>query len=792
MNYTNCYEKCKYYFYYNNETNKYYCTEEQKCPIEYNKLKIENNECIEDCKIDNLYKYEFQKKCYSKCPNNTILSESKDYYCEPQCSKEFPFELVTTQQCVSNCSISDRQNNLCIINYISEDKEESVSVKDEVISNIREDLTNNFNTSDIDEAGDIIIEEKGMKVTITSTENQKENEKNPNITTIDLGECETKLKEYYKIPLDKSLYILKLDVNQEGMKIPKIEYEVYYNLNGKNLEKLNLSVCSNMKIDISIPAEINDDLDKLNKSSGYYNDICYTSTTEDGTDISLEDRKKEFIDNNKTLCEENCEFTQYNYETGKVVCSCNIKINLPLVSEINIDKNKFFDSFIDFNHVINYKIMKCYKNLLNKKRFFNNFGSFILIPVIIFHFISVISVCVSGNKYIKHKIKEIVIAKNEFKLLEEKYNKYNILFNDLTKKDKKSKKKNIKKKKLNKKYAKTTEGNIEYNAENKRKNVKNNNKNNVQGHKRIKYIEIKDRNEIINSPPIKSRSKKFKKQKQNNSVLKTLNTGNDEIPEHSRKNSKIKKSNTKEDLVKDAKKYIEYKKILKPNENELNSLSYKKALNLDKRKYWGYYCSLLKENHLLLFSFLPRNDYNLKITKIDLFFINFAMNFTVNALFFNDSTMHKIYEDCGEFNFNYQITQILYSSIISLILFSILRISALTENNVLAVKHQKKGNLNVEKIKTYKMLTIKFISFVFISFIMLFAFFYYLACFCVIYKNTQIHLIKDTLISFGLSLIFPFFTCLIPGLFRIPALSNKNNKREALYKFSKFIEILAG
>ena len=240
------------------------------------------------------------------------------------------------------------------------------------------------------------------------------------------------------------------------------------------------------------------------------------------------------------------------------------------------------------------------------------------------------------------------------------------------------------------------------------------------------------------------------------------------------------------------KNILNIKKILKPNENELNSLSYKKALNLDKRKYWGYYCALLKENHLLLFSFLPTNDYNLKIIKIDLFFINFAMNFTVNALFFNDSTMHKIYEDSGEFNIIYQIPQILYSSIISLILFSIVKISALTENNVLAVKHQKKRNLNVEKNKTYKILNIKFILFVFISFIMLFTFFYYLACFCVIYKNTQIHLIKDTLISFGLSLIFPFFTCLIPGIFRIPALSNKNNKRETLYKFSKFIEILAG
>ena len=36
--------------------------------------------------------------------------------------------------------------------------------------------------------------------------------------------------------------------------------------------------------------------------------------------------------------------------------------------------------------------------------------------------------------------------------------------------------------------------------------------------------------------------------------------------------------------------------------------------------------------------------------KIDLFFVSFVMNYTVNAFFFNDDTMHKIYED-KEMNF---------------------------------------------------------------------------------------------------------------------------------------------
>ena len=445
--YKNCYKECEYYFYYDSMANKYYCTKELQCPNEYDKLIKDNNECKDDCKKDDIYKYEFQKRCYTKCPENTQLSKQISYYCIPQCPKEYPFEMVESQQCVKNCSISDRQKKLCITNYISEDKD-SAEVQDQAINNIREDLTSGFDTSDIKSGKDVVIEEKGTKLTITSTDNQKNSEKDPNTTTINLGECETKLKEHYNIPLNKSLYILKVDVVQEGMKIPKIEYEVYYPLKGDNLEKLNLSICDNTKVDISIPVEINDDLDKLNPSSGYYNDICYTSTSENGTDISLSDRKKEFVDNNKTLCEEDCEFIKYDYESGKAVCSCNIKKDLASMSDATIDKTKFFKGFADFNNIINYKVMKCIKNVFDKDSFKHNYGSFILLPLIVFHIVSIILASVSGFKVINNQIKEIIYAKQDFKFVESQYLKYHKIKKQMPKELDKEKRKKMNAKRI--------------------------------------------------------------------------------------------------------------------------------------------------------------------------------------------------------------------------------------------------------------------------------------------------------------------------------------------------------
>jgi hypothetical protein len=62
-------------------------------------------------------------------------------------------------------------------------------------------------------------------------------------------------------------------------------------------------------------------------------------------------------------------------------------------------------------------------------------------------------------------------------------------------------------------------------------------------------------------------------------------------------------------------------------------------------------------------------------------------------------------------------------------------------------------------------------------------FWYYLGCFCAVYENTQIHLIKDTLISFLLNMIYPIFISLIPE-----ALKNKNSR--ILYKISQLLQVL--
>ena len=201
--------------------------------------------------------------------------------------------------------------------------------------------------------------------------------------------------------------------------------------------------------------------------------------------------------------------------------------------------------------------------------------------------------------------------------------------------------------------------------------------------------------------------------------------------------------------------------------------------------------SLLKTQHTLICALFNNSDYNSKIIKIDLFVVGFTIEYTINALFYNDDTMHKIYQDKGEFDLDTQIPIIIYSTLISCILNWPLNYLALSNDIIISFKQDNiRNNMMIKSKKLIKILTIKFILYFIISFLFLLFFWYYISMFGAIYKNTQIHLLKDIIIGLGFSLLFPFGIYLIPGIFRILALSNTKIRKEYLYNLSKFLQSL--
>ena len=228
------------------------------------------------------------------------------------------------------------------------------------------------------------------------------------------------------------------------------------------------------------------------------------------------------------------------------------------------------------------------------------------------------------------------------------------------------------------------------------------------------------------------------------------------------------------------------------NDEEMNSLGYEEAIKLDKRTYFQYYKSLIKKKQLIIFTFFSSNDYNLLTLKISLFIVSFALFLTINGFFFNDKSMHKIYQNKGSYNLLYQIPKIFYSSVVSSIVNILLKNLSLSEKSLLEIKQEKDLELSLKKAKKVEnCIKIKFLIFFIISLLLMLFFWYFISCFCAIYKNTQIILFKDTIISFALSMIYPFATNIIPGLFRIPALRAEQKDKKCLYVYSQYISFVS-
>ena len=217
----------------------------------------------------------------------------------------------------------------------------------------------------------------------------------------------------------------------------------------------------------------------------------------------------------------------------------------------------------------------------------------------------------------------------------------------------------------------------------------------------------------------------------------------------------------------------------------MNTLDYEKALIIDKRTFFQYYLSLIKRKNIIIFTFIPMNDYNLMYMKILVFLISISLYFVVNALFFSDETMHKIYKDKGIFNFIYQLPKVIYSTIISVVINMLIKKLALSEPDIIRLKNEKEEEIEAAKIKTIKCLKIKFNIFLSISLMILILCWYYISVFCATYSNTVIIMLKDTLTSFLISLIYPLFLNILPCCFRIPSLRHENNS--FLYAFSKIV-----
>ena len=536
-------------------------------------------------------------------------------------------------------------------------------------------------------------------------------------------------------------------------------------------------------------------IDLFDPYSDFLNDICFKFKSEKGYDVTLESRVEDYFQN-ISFCDdrENSHYISYNYsETKKTFtfrCAFGFYKN-------QADKSSYLDiienELNSFVSVSNVKIINCYKNFLNLKDIIKNYGGMLCIVVLIIQLICFLIFCFCGIKPIETQLSDLFVLgraivkrlsqvtgfhlsgnlgnqpnDNNFKLPGKKFNLWGQI--------------KILKQKNKLKLREKRIPEIRINNSNPPKKIISSDydKNRERDSEEIK-IKFAEPNENI------FQIENGQKKEINALVDYTRNKADGENSNNTKISNTIYKTKTQKNIQEDEKS--ENSQLYNYENDELNDLPFEKALKYDKRSFCKYYGYILLSSHIILNVLFIHNDYNLFVVKLGLLFMTFPINLTMNIFFYTSKSIKLNYmnalDDISTFWNN--IDNSIYSSLLSTCFLIILKFICLTHGSVRALRTMrdvdKAQNKSICILRCIKIrITIYFI----LSFIFLIIFGFYVLCFCSVYENTQIELIKLTFTSWLISLIYPFIICFFTSIIRAIALKKQSG---CFYKIKKILQL---
>ena len=489
-------------------------------------------------------------------------------------------------------------------------------------------------------------------------------------------------------------------------------------------------------------------IDLFDIYNDFFNDICFKFTSEKGSDVTLESRVEDYYQN-ITFCDEkeSSHYLGYNYSEDKNTITYRCAYGFYKNENEKSSYLDIVDSEIkDLVSVSNVKVITCYKQFLNLKDIITNYGGAICIIVLIIQIICFLLFCFLGIKYIRRQLEYLFYLGSQII----------------------KRKSLIKEATLNIERENDTNSNLNSTQQKKVPKLNNEEKNDANPPKKnINTENAEDAISIGNNIEEKNINNINKGNKVVEKELKDKYFGSNLTSSTIRKERpKIKPEFDKEtnaDIKSETSQLYEYE-----NE-ELNELPYDKAVKNDKRNFCVYYCNILFISHIILNVFFRHRDYNLFVVKLGLLFMTFPINLTFNIFFFTNEKLKLTYvksmEDISVFWSN--ISNTIYSSILSSIFLILLKLISLTHNSIRSLRKIKDVDLAKKKsICLLRCIKVRIFVYYFLSFIFLIIFGFYVLCFCAIFENTQIILVKSTFTSWLISLIIPFIICFITSIFR--------------------------
>ena len=157
--------------------------------------------------------------------------------------------------------------------------------------------------------------------------------------------------------------------------------------------------------------------------------------------------------------------------------------------------------------------------------------------------------------------------------------------------------------------------------------------------------------------------------------------------------------------------------------------------------------------------------------------------------FYTDEYISDAYHNNGILDFVSGLPKIIYSTLRSYIITTLLEKLSNRENELNKIIKEKNKDKKYEEIINIELnkLRNKLIIYYMIVFLLSLFFLYFIAAFCAVYRYSQIYLFSGFIESFTIDLLIAILVCLFISLFRYKSIQNKS---KCCHKLSNLIKFL--
>ena len=736
-NENNCYEDCYYKYYYGND-NIYHCTNDETCPPNYNKL-IENaKKCIDECKKDITYKYEFKNKCYEKCPQGTQKSMNNTFLCE---------EIKYDEEDKEKCTLKEKTLNF-----------PEIDIMEGNIEFLTKEYVNEYGFSNF-----FVSKKENELFTVYIYKNLtclkiRANE----APLIDFGNCYEKIKRNYSIE-DDDLVITLINYKEEENSNKNFYFS---DPSTGGLLKAN-EICAEETIIIqedviSLMEELDDKkeeyivhltkqgIDVFNISDRFYNDLCFPFDSPNGRDVPMKDRIAAFYPN-ITLCDAGCESKGVDLQTMKAKCECifNNLINNDLINS-NL-YGQTLAEIMDILSSLNIAVVKCIKELFKKEQFIKCIGGYFILALLFGEIICVIIFLIDGLYDIR---KYIFSISNSLK-------EYNQNGDDAP--PKKNKRKGIKFKNNNidskDKYSQSIQNMLKY----KNYALKTNPKPKVGSTSSINICKVQKLNNYNNS--IKSSTK--------------MNILEDRTSKLKLKGEKISEKITK----KENKENSNEEKIKELLSVSFDETDFDDVLDKEKRKFCEYFLENFKNNQIFINAFCISEIFKPKTLKILILIMTIELYFVINALFYNEEYLSELFNSNKKDSFFSFITrrfnQFIYTSFVNGVISYLIGYFFIEEEKLKRIITRNKDS-RTKMMHAFSSLTKdikqRFTILICVSIFLSIICFIYISCFNIVYPYIRVEWIKSSVFILILMQIINFLISFLHSSLRYLGIKYNSEK----------------